>query len=92
MYEDSLPLLEQHRASDPLAGEKIFHRYIIWLIGLVRKMLSSNLKTWVDPEDVAQSAFHRFIRCLKPHQFVFEKWRTLETTCRNRRQQSPIER
>ncbi|MCA9070863.1 MAG: hypothetical protein KDA84_18165, partial [Planctomycetaceae bacterium] len=88
MNEDSLLLVEQHRAGDPDAGEKIFRRYVVRLIGLVRNMLSAKLNSRVDPEDVAQSAFRSFFRCLKSDQYVFEKsgelWKLLAAIAVNK--------
>lgn len=88
MDEDSLELLDQHRTGDPDAAEKIFRRFIVRLIGLVRTMLSSKLNPRFDAEDVTQSAFRSFFRCLSTDQFVFEKsgqlWKLLAAIAVNK--------
>jgi hypothetical protein len=54
--------LDQLKAGDPLAAQKLWERYFRRLVGLARKKLQGARRGAADEEDVALSAFDSFCR------------------------------
>jgi DNA-directed RNA polymerase specialized sigma24 family protein len=54
--------LDQLRAGDPAAAQKLWERYFRRLVGLARKRLQGTPRRAADEEDVALSAFDSFCR------------------------------
>lgn len=88
MDEDSIQLFKQHQSGDSQAAEIIFQRYVLRLIGLVRKMVSPQMAVRLDPEDITQSAFRSFFRHARTDRYVLDKsgdlWRLLAAIAVNK--------
>ena len=74
-------LLTRLVANDPTAAREIHDRYLLRLLGLARRHLSSRLSSRVDPEDVVQSAYRSFYFRAAEGRFVLARagdlWRLL---------------
>lgn len=65
-------LLDQLRAGDPGATQKVFFTYVTRLMHLARERLSQRMARRVDPEDIVQSVFRTFFGRLKEGHFTLE--------------------
>jgi RNA polymerase sigma factor (sigma-70 family) len=68
--EDSITRwIEQLKAGDPLAAQKLWERYFRRLVGLARKRIRGARRQIRDEEDVALSAFDSFCRSAQAGRF-----------------------
>jgi RNA polymerase sigma factor (sigma-70 family) len=70
-------LMQELRAGDPTAAERIFRSYARRLIGLARSRLSQTVRAKADPEDVVQSVFRSFFTRQADGQFELGSWNDL---------------
>lgn len=70
-------LMQELRAGDPTAAERIFRGYARRLIGLARSRLSQGVRAKTDPEDVVQSVFRSFFTRQADGQFELGSWNDL---------------
>jgi RNA polymerase sigma-70 factor (ECF subfamily) len=79
--DGSAELLARWQAGDQQAATKLWRRYAVRLIALVRSRLSSKLAGKVDPEDVVQSAYRSFFTAARDDRYVLrhsgDLWRLL---------------
>ncbi|MCI0456990.1 MAG: sigma-70 family RNA polymerase sigma factor [Gemmataceae bacterium] len=66
---DDRSLVEQWRAGDQKAAQKLFDNYVDRLVPLARRRISQRLASRVDPEDVVQSVFRTFFGGVKQGRF-----------------------
>lgn len=78
---DSALIFDSYVKGDDDAAKKIYDKYLLRLIALVQKRLSSRLTRRLDPEDVIQSAYRSFFRKARDGDFTLQRsgdlWRLL---------------
>ncbi len=86
--ENSQELLRRYVAADPEAAQAIVDRYLARLLPLIRKRLSVPIRSRIDAEDIAQSAFRSFFLKARDDRFTWEHsgdlWRLLAAISLNK--------
>ncbi len=77
----SLILLDRYRFGDGEAANELWSRYANRLAGLVRKQLSGQLRSKIDPDDILQTTFADFFQKADRNEVYWKKegdlWRLL---------------
>lgn len=80
-------LLDRYRDGDSAAALEIYSRYAQRLFALTRTRIGKQLKSKIDPEDIAQSAFGAFFSKADQNEIFWQKqgdlWRLLAAICIN---------